>query len=695
MAEFGSLAMNRKQRRAAAKLGGHTVSPPIIASGPAGISELLTRAVRHHQAGQLVEAEDCYRKILAIDENHFHGLHLFGVLAQQVGRSDLAEQLIRKAIALNDRVSPGHNDALSNVIVSPRGNRAVAHRDLADAHSNFSIVLMSLGRPGEALRAIQRSIELEETDNTKLLFVQCLQALNSVPQDIDVRDNLTRALSEPWGRPIDLSRFAANAIKRHGETGACIRRFTSHATAKRTQPDLIPTAELSEICGDRLLRSLLEATFIFDIELERYLTAVRNTMLLMAIGNTEPEECNQNLLRFFCALSRQCFINEYVFACCNEEKKLVERLQTLLAHALDRDESFSELRLLAIAAYVPLASLHKANLLTRRRWSNFVARVVAAHLQEVEQERQLYTSLPRLTAVDGRVSLAVQCQYEENPYPRWVKASPVGLTTTIYAHLREQFPNVDLRNFQSAEATEILIAGCGTGQHSIETARRFKGARVLAIDLSRASLCYAKRKTQELGLRNIEYMQADILQLGGIGRTFDVIEASGVLHHLSAPMAGWRVLLTMLRPGGVMRLGLYSRLARQELDAARAFVAHRGYGSSAEEIRRCRQELTSFDEDSALARVLDWGDFFSTSACRDLLFHVQEHQISLPEIEDFLRHNQLQLLGFILPNDVRGKFRSRFPNDMTLTNLALWHVFETENPTTFAGMYQFWARKAE
>jgi hypothetical protein len=167
------------------------------------------------------------------------------------------------------------------------------------------------------------------------------------------------------------------------------------------------------------------------------------------------------------------------------------------------------------------------------------------------------------------------------------------------------------------------------------------------------------------------------------------------LHHLSDPMAGWRVLLSMLRPGGVMRLGLYSRLARRELDAARAFIAQRGYGSSAEEIRRCRQELASFGEDTAVARVLDWGDFFSTSACRDLLFHVQEHQISLSEIEDFLRQNELRFLGFILPNDVRGKFRSRFPSDTTSADLALWHIFETENPATFRGMYQFWVQKAE
>src|SRR5262249_20682685 len=188
---------------------------------------------------------------------------------------------------------------------------------------------------------------------------------------------------------------------------------------------------------------------------------------------------------------------------------------------------------------------------------------------------------------DDGVSLAVKQQYEESPYPRWIKASPVG-QTTIEAHLRQLFPLANIHNVVKTSGAEILIAGCGTGQHSIETARQFPGARVLAIDLSLVSLCYAKRKTQKLGLKNLEFAQADILKLQSIDRTFDVIEAGGVLHHLAEPMAGWRVLLSILRPGGFMRLWLYSRPWRQDTTAAPAFIARRGYSSSANDIRRCR-----------------------------------------------------------------------------------------------------------
>ena len=76
--------------------------------------------MRHHNAGQLTEAEDYYRQILAIDQNHFDSLHLLGVVAQQSRRSDLAARLIGRAIALNER-DPAHNNRIAasfNALVS-------------------------------------------------------------------------------------------------------------------------------------------------------------------------------------------------------------------------------------------------------------------------------------------------------------------------------------------------------------------------------------------------------------------------------------------------------------------------------------------------------------------------------------------------------------------------------------------------
>jgi SAM-dependent methyltransferase len=322
-----------------------------------------------------------------------------------------------------------------------------------------------------------------------------------------------------------------------------------------------------------------------------------------------------------------------------------------------------------------------------------VNELLTQQVREPDQERQLRSSMPRLTAIGSGVSQAVRQQYEDNPYPRWVKTAIAGKPKTIDAHAHENFPLAPLRKLGKADRLDVLVAGCGTGQHSIETALKFQGANVLAVDLSLASLSYAKNKTRSLGLENIEYAQADILNLGSIGRTFDLVEASGVLHHLADPLAGWRVLVSLLRPAGFMGLGFYSEIARRHVVAARKFIAGRGYGATADDIRKCRQDIVDLDDSAGIKAVMGLSDFFSLSECRDLLFHVQEHRLTLPEIDRFLAENNLQFLGFRIRPNVLQKYSDRFPDDKTRTDLSLWHRFEQENPDTFINMYQFWVQK--
>jgi hypothetical protein len=103
--------------------------------------------------------------------------------------------------------------------------------------------------------------------------------------------------------------------------------------------------------------------------------------------------------------------------------------------------------------------------------------------------------------------------------------------------------------------------------------------------------------------------------------------------------------------------------------------------------------LLAVSERPPYHNILGFSDFSSTSGCRDLLFHVQEHRFTLPAINSFLRKNNLQFLGFRLDTQIAEAFRNRFSADGASTDLDLWHLFETENPTTFSGMYQFWIQK--
>jgi hypothetical protein len=154
-------------------------------------------------------------------------------------------------------------------------------------------------------------------------------------------------------------------------------------------------------------------------------------------------------------------------------------------------------------------------------------------------------------------------------------------------------------------------------------------------------------------------------------------------------MAGWRAVLALLRPGGFMRVGLYSELARREIVAARAFILAQGYRPTADDIRRCRQELLN----SPLSGVAKFGDFFSTSECRDLLFHVQECRLTIPDIKAFIVESDLKFIGFEFAPRIMQHYRDIFGGDRFMRDLDRWHAFETERPDTFASMYQFWVQK--
>ena len=237
----------------------------------------------------------------------------------------------------------------------------------------------------------------------------------------------------------------------------------------------------------------------------------------------------------------------------------------------------------------------------------------------------------------------------------------------------------------------ILIAGCGTGQHSITTAARFNSSKVLAIDLSLSSLAYAKRKTEELAIKNIEYIQADILNLSKLNKQFDIIESIGVLHHMDNPMKGWSVLTDCLKPEGLMKIGLYSELARDHIVKIREEISQTGIGSSNAEMRSFRETIIRSDIDHHKL-IIKSSDFYSLSTMRDLLFHVQEHRFTIPLIKYYLDQLGLKFCGFE-SSKIVSHFKLTNKDKEDPYDLDKWQAYEEANPRAFAGIYQFWCQK--
>ena len=142
-----------------------------------------------------------------------------------------------------------------------------------------------------------------------------------------------------------------------------------------------------------------------------------------------------------------------------------------------------------------------------------------------------------------------------------------------------------------------------------------------------------------------------------------------------------------------MRIGLYSELARRDIVKVRNLISKEGIGSTSQEIRDYRKNLLGLKDSKKYGFTTSSSDFFSTSACRDLLVHVQEHRMNLKILADFLKDHDLNFLGFEIDSTVMRAYKKRFPNDPAATNLDQWRIYEEENPDTFIIMYQFWTQK--
>lgn len=652
--------------------------------------------------GRRLEALETFEQATVKFPGHANAWANLGISQQEVARISDARKSYEKALA----IAPNQGEIYNNLgaIYLQTGDLAHAQaafdsacRHLpgrADFHANRGIALIRAGNWAPALDAIKSSLRIKELPSAKSAFVQCAKNLGNIQNDDENRSLIVRAMSEPWGRPGDLAAVSINLLKPDRVIREAIGRAMLAWPRRLEKCELFEKDGLRAFYENPVLRCLMETIPVCDIGLEQFLTMVRKNLLRDAFNGAGSCVPNDAELRFYCSLARQCFINEYVFSYEAGEIESADLLRAEIERTLESSGDIPALKLVALASYFPLCSLPDAALLLGRAWPEGVSDLLMVQVEEPLAEQHYRADIKRLTAIDDEVSILVQRQYEENPYPKWTSLPATVGNVVVEDYLRQLFPKVLFPPAGIGDQAKILVAGCGTGQHPIETAQRFRNAQVLAVDLSLTSLGYAVRKTRELGLNNIEYMQADIMQLSSSDLQFDVIESVGVLHHLKDPLAGWKILCSRLRPGGFMRLGFYSDLARKDIESAQYIIEQRGYTSSANDIRRCRQYIVAMADSEKAKQVTRRRDFFETSSCRDLLFHCQEHLFTLPQIKQALELLGLDFIGFTLEAPaIESSYRSRFPDDNQMTNLDFWDMFEADNPDTFKGMYQFWVQK--
>lgn len=647
--------------------------------------------------GDVAAAIACCHRAIAIAPASVDAYNNLGTFLQ--GRSELDEAVAayRQAIAITPTAATPWNNLGTALMkmgcldqaIDAFGRAVELAPDLAQAHDNLGCALEKAGDMAGAFTSFRMAVTLAPDDLSSWAhFARTVQVVIISSVDATFYDDLMRMLDQPSVDPSALAGPVLDALRHHSEFSAILDE------ARDWGVEAIPSyADIARrLSAIPLFRRLVALSTLNRPAVERMLTHVRHAMI-RDVADDEPMDPSE--LAFAVALALHCWLNEYIFPESDQERAAVEALARRVDNRLAGGRDVPAASVAILASYQPLHRFPWADRLLEREWSGDIRQIIVRHLVEPREEASLRDTIRTLTPIRDAISRSVRDQYEHNPYPRWLGiGTAIEAPRAVDAYLSDA--GITLEDYRCPSSPEVLIAGCGTGMHAAVTASQFINARILAVDLSRNSLAYATRKTRELGLINVDYAQADILELGGIGRTFDIVESVGVLHHLHDPMAGWRVLVDLVKPGGLMLIGLYSDLARASVVNARSFIARMGYEPSVPDIRRCRRDLMDLaDAEPELAKLWVFRDFFRLSECRDLIFHVQEHRFTIPRIAAALADLDLRFLGFAVSDmEVMRKFRLANPDPDAAASLDAWHAYEEHNPDTFLGMYQFWCRKA-
>lgn len=231
--------------------------------------------------------------------------------------------------------------------------------------------------------------------------------------------------------------------------------------------------------------------------------------------------------------------------------------------------------------------------------------------------------IPELRLSDDPRVEVVRKFYEEAPFPGY----PPNDSLTWLRARAERNRFVQLLDRVIPGDARIVEIGCGTGQMSLHLARA--GRLVVGADMTRASLRLGAAAARRFGVDNVRFVQTDLLHPALRDGAFDIVYASGVLHHLPDPEAGFARISRLARPGGKIIVGLYNRYARLPLRLRRLVARMTGY-------RFIPFDPVLADRKSEPERRRAW--------LRDQYRHPEEHRHTVIEVQRWFAANGIRYL---------------------------------------------------
>jgi SAM-dependent methyltransferase len=275
-------------------------------------------------------------------------------------------------------------------------------------------------------------------------------------------------------------------------------------------------------------------------------------------------------------------------------------------------------------------------------------------------------------------------QYERYRYPQPIEDLEVWLPDNwewfdpSHAH-RVFWPD---REYKSD--LDILIAGCGTNQASV-FAFMNPDAKVTAVDISQPSLDHQQYLKDKHGLFNLDLNLLPIEELPSLGRDFDLIVSTGVLHHMADPQVGMNAIASCLRPDGAMGIMLYAKYGRAGLELLQQFFRDLGLGQNESSIATVRETLSLLSPDHLVQPYLRMArNMQSDAVLVDTFLHGRERSYTVDDCVELVATAGLEFQGWFMkapyyPHQLFARSNAIYPAIDALPEPALWSAVERLN----------------
>ena len=231
--------------------------------------------------------------------------------------------------------------------------------------------------------------------------------------------------------------------------------------------------------------------------------------------------------------------------------------------------------------------------------------------------------------------------YERHPYPPPVADLDAYRRTWTDERRREETLRVWPDGSVGDDRT-ILVAGCGTAQ-AAKYAVRYPRAHVVGIDVSERSLAETRRLVDHYGLTNVELHRLPIEQVERLGRQFDQVVSTGVLHHLADPDAGLTSLASVIGPRGALEAMVYAPYGRTGVAMMQEYCRLLGVEPTSSDVAELVDALRELPLHHPLSHLLrDTPDSADDDALADALLNPRERAYSVPDVMSWLERAGLR-----------------------------------------------------